>query len=300
MNIKNFFKRLSKEERGEGLILITALVVAVTLTLAMFKVGNEAINRKNEILSPDAIVQGVEAVQPASEDIDLMEQEKKQGENLTITGYDMNKIGVKAVIDGIDETGLVTKTYDLLNENKKPKDGSEEIILNDSDVNKDTVKSLEDVGIPTDPVTVAVTESIYDVTKMNTGSCATDDEIKNTAINIVGKLWEESGKTLENAQNNIETATVKATEVLETVKKNLEEQKILAEKEIVEKTMEYEKDLQSKKYLEEAIAEYKEYEEEGYTIASGTSEYANLQERLDEINNKIETVAVELDRPCCE
>jgi len=300
LNIKNFFKRLSKEERGEGLILITALVVAVTLTLAMFKVGNEAINRKNEILSPDAIVQGVEAVQPASEDIDLMEQEKKQGENLTITGYDMNKIGVKAVIDGIDETGLVTKTYDLLNENKKPKDGSEEIILNDSDVNKDTIELLEGEGISSDPVTVAVTESIYDVTKMNTGSCATDDEIKNTAINIVGKLWEESGKTLENAQNNIETATVKATEVLETVKKNLEEQKILAEKEIVEKTMEYEKDLQSKKYLEEAIAEYKEYEEEGYIIASGTSEYANLQERLDEINNKIETVAVELDRPCCE
>ena len=98
-----------------------------------------------------------------------------------------------------------------------------------------------------------------------------------------------------NAQNNIKTLNEKSSEILDIVKKKLEEQKILAEKEIVKKKMEYDKYRQSKEHLEEAISKYKKLEAEGYIITSGASEYANLQERLDEVNNKIETVTAELE-----
>jgi len=289
LNIKNFFKRISKEERGDfGLtvFLVSALITASVLCYSLSKYGGEGLAKSEEQNQKDPV-----AMFEGTEKFDANEELTSKGEVVMESAKKLLDTAAGTELSVIDNTNIVPILYDLT----KKDTGTGEVKVKEPKNNNELAKPLEDAGIPTDPVTLAVADSVNDITNTNASPDATQDEIKNTTVNIVGELWKGSAKTLENVQNNIETLTKKSSEVLDTVKEKLEEQKILAEKEIVEKKLEYDKCQESKKFLEEAITEYKEYEDEGYIIASGTSEYANLQERLDEVNNKIETVTVDLE-----
>lgn len=275
--IKSFLSRF-KDQRGIGVVGVLLIVGAVVLTAGLFSFGYETIERQKTM---------EDVTKYADPDYkgDPNEAAKKNKAAVVKSSV----AGGKVAVSIYDDTGLLTLAdkagaFDIPEEDKTKEQKEKEAEKNRIKEERDrrVEEKLKENNLPTDPLTKDTYKSVEDITSENISSDATEEDKDRVTTNIVEELVNKDPEKIE---------TKDSFEVLNSIKEELDENKILENEIIIEKRSELIDALLDKEILEKEIEAYEYYEKWGIV---DESEYVELIERLDNVNEKISDTEKEL------
>jgi hypothetical protein len=278
--IKSFLSKF-KDQSGIGVLsaLTIIFIVAVTFTTVTFMYRGAQRSKEN---------MGRFTSDCLPDDKSSEAEKKRRKAFLDITGDAQKMIKtVGPVVNPIPGKKILEKTgaLDIPEEYKTKKQIEEETAKKQLEEEKDrkVEEKLNESSLPTGCFIKAIYKSVEDITSENISYDATEEDRDRVTINIVEELINKDPEKIE---------TKDSSEVLDSIRNNLKENKLLEKNEVViKKRMEYNGALQDKEFLEKEIEAWEYLEEWGIADAL---EYAGLIEMLDNVNEKISNIESEL------
>lgn len=276
--IKSFLYRF-KDQRGIGVVGFLTIMGIVVVSAAILKFAYEPDKSMDEFTKDLTLDEFIE------------EREKRQKKFLEkIEEADEVVKNLKPVVDPIpsekfyEEVGVYNVPEEYKTEEQKAREEAEKQLKEERD--RKVEEKLEKIGLPTDPLTKVIYQSVEDITSEYISYDAIEEYIDRVTTNIVEELVNKDPEKIE---------TKDSSEVLNSIRNNLKENEILENDIVIEKRMEYNGALIKKESLEKKIEAWDYLERWGFADAS---EYAGLRERLDKVNEKISDIENELSLIC--
>lgn len=267
----NMFYRRLKDQRG-GIFLTTLIITGlIALGTSLYSLGEKAEKTMRE---------RVDVTKYADIDISVSGDPNQDHENNTAGFVSVAIEGGKTAAGLYDDTAvliLLDKSGILDIENKD----------NASDV-EDIIESLKSSNLPTDPLSVGIAEMVKKKVELNSNFETTPEEIDSRIIEIIQDMKEneiqfDSGRDTSGDINSI-------IDLDFLVRDTLEINGNLADEEAVDLKKELERNYLSHKYNKEILEKYKALEDMGFIITD-TTDIAEAERRLADINNKIEELS---------
>jgi len=258
---KSFFKRL-KSQNGSVVLTTLAILGIAALGASLFSFGEKAMEEKKDRVDMAKYGDAKASGNPGKD-------QEKNSAGFVELAVEEGKVGVGAY----DDTGLL-------------------IILDKSGVLN--VEKKED-NIPSDPLMVGIAKVVENKVKRNSDSDAAQEDIDEVVIDTMKELKELEELLDDEALSNEDKIKEPEFDIVSHINKILNASGKLADQKVIEIRKELDKTNSEKKYIEMEIKAYKDYENKGYLVTD-TSEWANFEDRLDELNNKISELTTEIQQ----
>jgi transposase len=301
--IKSFFSRF-KDEKGFALSTYVTVLCLITIGVGLWSAGEYSEVQHEKIEKAQKII-----VNPGNKDSGKVYIEAKK-----VVVDSFKKLGEDAIGIAVDDTaglGIIKeigvfdlpKDKEVLEDKKEEKeekedsgsDGSDPIFVQGllgavegaagvADV-LPIEEKLDENNLPTDVITQDITKIVINVANQLGSSDSEVADIIDTSIDVIKDLINK------NKDKNIDSDS---TATLEIIKEKLNEIDMLEDEEIINKRKEHNLSVLEREQLEKEIELYEHYKDTDTMIISNEM-YEKIQQRLDHLNDKIDTLEKELE-----
>ena len=297
--IKSFFSRF-KDEKGFALTTYITVSFLIIVGVSLWSAGEYSEVQHKKIEKVQKII-----VNPGNKDSGKVYIEAKK-----VVVDSFKKLGEDAIGIAVDDTaglGIIKEigVFDLPKDKEVPEDKKEEKEDSGSD-GSDPIfvqgllgavegaagvadilpieEKLNENNLPTDVITQDITKIVINVANQLGSSDSELADIIDTSINVI--------KDLINKDKNKDTDNDSSV-TLEIIKEKLSEINMLEDEEIINKRKEHNLSVLEKEQLEKEIELYEHYKDTDTVIISNKM-YEKIQQRLDQLNDKIDIIEKEL------
>ena len=271
-------QRFSFLGNQSGAIIMTTLAVVTIISIAggLWSFGTKAQEAKQGLIDVTRYADSKNTADPNK-------AQKNNQAILVSTAVEGGETAVSAL--NPDDTQIISMidsggAFNLPDKKKTPEQIEKAEAKKQNDIK--IGETLKKNKLPSDQLTKDVTKGVQKIVDTNSKLDTDDDTKENVVIDIIGLM-------LQDISNNKAKSTV-----LDTVKKELDNQKILADEKVAETKKELNSALSEKEYIEKEIAVYDDLHAEGYLVTD-KNDLSYWKERLDSANKQIAKLDNELE-----
>ena len=264
-------------QRGGIILGLMAVVSIVSIGWGLWSFGTSAQEKKQGIID-------VTRYEDSKNNADPNKGQKNNQAIFVNLAVEGGKTGIDAVGGGADDTQIISVLDSCGTFNSPDKNKTSEQIKKAEAKKKNDIKigeTLKKNNLPTNQLTKDVVKGIQKIVETNSKLGADDQTKENVVISIIMQILQDI------ADNKAKVP------VIDTVKQELDNQKILADEKIAKTKRDLSSALSEKEYIEKAIEVYDDLHAEGYLITD-KNDLSYWKERLDYANKQIAKLDGEL------